>query len=143
MNKYGKLTNDQLITPNYIPLERGMGISNPTDKQYIAHGYKEVVDIQPTFANYEKSYTETDTQIIVNYTKIIITEQCSYETAYKIKMNSDRFVAMTSEVNAILPDLSNNVSFMGVTEIYLDVIDEELETLLKYFDSNLVIIERK
>jgi len=143
MKQYGKITNNQLITPKSISLGGGQFITNPTDEQYIAHGYKEVIDIQPTFTNYERSYTETDTQIIVNYTEVIITEQWGYETAYKIKMNSDSFVAMTSEVNAILPDLSNNVSMMGVTEIYLDVIDEELETLLKYFDSNLVIIERK
>jgi len=66
-----------------------------------------------------------------------------FPTNFKIKMNSDRFVAMTSEVNAILPDLSNNVSMMGVTEIYLDKVDDELRTLLNYFDGNLVIIERK
>jgi len=75
--------------------------------------------------------------------KLVRVRYSDFTTNFKIKMNSDRFVAMTSEVNAILPDLSNNVSFMGVTEIYLDVIDEELETLLKYFDGNLVIIERK
>lgn len=143
MNKYGKIINNQLITPQSIDLGRGQFTTNPTAEQYIEHGYKEVIDTHPTFANYDKSYTETDTQIIVNYVEVIITEQCSYETAYKIKMNSDRFVAMTSEVNAILPDLSNNVSMMGVTEIYLDKVDDELRTLLNYFDGNLVIIERK
>jgi len=75
--------------------------------------------------------------------QLIRTRFSDFTTNFKIKMNSDSFVSMTSEVNAILPDLSNNVSMMGVTEIYLDKVDDELRTLLRYFDENLVIIERK
>ena len=60
-----------------------------------------------------------------------------YKTNFKIKMNSDRFVAMVSEVNAIVPDVSRNVSMFGVTEIYLDVIDDEFRTLVNYFGGEI------
>ena len=56
-----------------------------------------------------------------------------YQTNFKVKMNSDRFVAMVSEVNAIVPDVSRNVSMFGITEIYLDAIDDEFRTLVNYF----------
>ena len=57
-------------------------------------------------------------------------------------MNSDRFVAMVSEVNAIVPDVSMNVSMFGVTEFYLDEITEEFRILIMYFDSNAKITTR-
>ena len=60
-----------------------------------------------------------------------------YQTNFKIKMNSDRFVAMVSEVNAIVPDVSMNVSNFGITEIYLDVIDDEFRTLVNYFGGEI------
>ena len=52
-------------------------------------------------------------------------------------MNSDRFVAMVSEVNAIVPDVSMNVSNLGITEIYLDVIDDEFTTLVNYYGGEI------
>lgn len=66
-----------------------------------------------------------------------------YQTKFKIKMNSDRFIAMTSEVTSIFPDLKNNVAEFGNTEIYLDVVDDEFRTLITYFDENAIIIERE
>jgi hypothetical protein len=60
-----------------------------------------------------------------------------YQTNFKIKMNSDRFVAMVSEVNAIVTDVSKNVSMFGITEIYLDVIDDEFRTLVTYFGGEI------
>lgn len=141
---YGKLINNQLFTPNSIDLGGGQFITNPTDEQYIEYGLKEVIDVTPYFVNFDKIYTETDTQIIVNYVEVQPpAEVWEYQTNFKIKMNSDRFVAMVSEVNAIVPDVSKNVSNFGITEIYLDVIDDEFKTLVNYFDENLVIIERK
>ena len=64
-------------------------------------------------------------------------EPWEYQTNFKIKMNSDRFVAMVSEVNAIVPDVSKNVSMFGITEIYLDVIDDEFRTLVNYFGGEI------
>ena len=52
-------------------------------------------------------------------------------------MNSDRFVSMVSEVNAIVPDVSRNVSNLGITEIYLDVIDDEFRTLVNYYGGEI------
>ena len=49
---------------------------------------------------------------------------------------------MVSEVNAIVTDVSMNVSMFGITEIYLDVIDDEFRTLVTYFDENVIITER-
>ena len=60
-----------------------------------------------------------------------------YQTKFKIKMNSDRFVAMVSDVNAIVPDVSMNVSNLGITEIYLDVIDEQFRTLVNYYGGEI------
>ena len=60
-----------------------------------------------------------------------------YQTNFKIKMNSDRFVAMVSEVKAIVPDVSMNVSNLGITEIYLDAIDDEFRTLVTYFGGDI------
>ena len=140
---YGKLNNGQLEVITFIDHDnsRTIGINAETAEQF---GLKEIVDIKPGFYNYEVTYTETDTQIIVNYTEIQPpAEVWEYQTNFKIKMNSDRFVAMVSEVNAIVPDVSRNVSNFGITEIYLDVIDDEFRTLVNYFDENIIIIERK
>ena len=140
---YGKLNNGQLEVITFIDHDnsRTIGINAETAQQF---GLKEIVDIKPTFYNYEVNYSETDTQIIVNYTEVQPpAEAWEYQTNFKIKMSSDRFVAMVSEVNAIVPDVSRNVSNFGITEIYLDVIDDEFRTLVNYFDENIIIIERK
>ena len=142
MEQYGKLNNGQLEIVTYIDHgnSRTIGINAETAQQF---GLKEIVDVKPDFYNYEVNYTETDTQIIVNYTEVQPpAEVWEYQTNFKIKMNSDRFVAMVSEVNAIVPDVSRNVSMFGVTEIYLDVIDDEFRTLVTYFDENVIITER-
>lgn len=68
---------------------------------------------------------------------IVAHEVWEYQTNFKIKMNSDRFVAMVSEVNAIIPDVSRNVSMFGITDIYLDVIDDEFRTLVTYFGGEI------
>src|SRR5574344_1452190 len=130
MNKYGKLTNNKLEIVTFIDHgnSRTIGINAETAERF---GLKEIVDVKPDFYNYEVNYTETDTKIIVNYTEIQPpAEVWEYQTNFKIKMNSDRFVAMVSEVNAIVPDVSQNVSNFGITEIYLDVIDDEFRTLV-------------
>ena len=142
MKQYGKLTNNHLITPKSIDLGDGQWITNPTDEQYIAHGYKLVN--RSEFPNYSfmETYEETETEITVIYAEVITPDIWYYNTAIKVKMNSDRFVAMVSEVNAIVPDVSRNVSNFGITEIYLDVIDDEFRTLVTYFDENVIITER-
>ena len=77
-----------------------------------------------------------------NWEEIITPEVWDYNTTIKVKMNSDRFVAMVSEVNSILPDTSRNVSTFGMTEFYLDEIKEEFRTLIMYFDNNAKITTR-
>ena len=137
MTQYGKLTNNQLEIVTFIDHgnSRTIGINADTAQLF---GLKEIVDVKPDFYNYEVSYTETDTQIIVNYTEVQPpAEVWEYQTNFKIKMNSDRFVAMVSEVNAIIPDVSQNVSNFGITEIYLDAIDDEFRTLVNYFGGEI------
>ena len=85
---------------------------------------------------------ENDVIVAVSVIDGWVDKSWEYQTNFKIKMNSDRFVAMVSEVNAIVPDVSRNVSMFGVTEIYLDVIDDEFMTLVNYFDENVIITER-
>ena len=133
MTQYGKLINGALLTPTAIQTENGW-ITNPTPDQYIDHGYKLVNRSEYPNSSFTETYEETETEITVNYTEVQPpAEVWEYQTKFKIKMNSDRFVAMVSEVNAIVPDVSMNVSMFGITEIYLDVIDDEFRTLVNYF----------
>ena len=137
MKQYGRITNGQLEIVTYIDHGNGrtIGINAETAERF---GLKEIADIKPDFYNYEVSYTETDIQIIVNYIEVQPpAEVWEYQTKFKIKMNSDRFVAMVSEVNAIVPDVSMNVSNLGITEIYLDVIDEQFRTLVNYYGGEI------
>lgn len=84
---YGKIIDGKLVTSKAISLGCGQFITNPTDKQYIEHRYKEVIDIQPSFANYETSYTETETQIIVKYVEVVVPMMVWHkETNFQIKL---------------------------------------------------------
>ena len=85
---------------------------------------------------------ENDVIVAVSVIDGWVDKSWEYQTNFKIKMNSDRFVAMVSEVNAIVPDVSMNVSNFGITDIYLDVIDDDFRTLVTYFDENVIITER-
>lgn len=71
--------------------------------------------------------------------EFIRTRFSDFKSNFKVKMNSDKFIAMTSEVPTILPDLTNNIAEFGITEIYLDEIGEDLRTLMSYFDENVLI----
>ena len=99
-------------------------------------GYGEIfgemtAEIEPIKGNY-LDYDYVDGQLIrARWSDL------EYQTKFKIKMNSDRFVAMVSDVNAIVPDVSMNVSNLGITEIYLDVIDEQFRTLVNYFGGEI------
>ena len=137
MKKYGKLINGALLTPTAIHTENGW-ITNPSPDQFIEHGYKQVN--RSEFPNYSftETYEETETEITVIYTEVQPpAEVWEYQTNFKIKMNSDRFVAMVSEVNAIVTDVSRNVSMFGVTDIYLDAIDDEFRTLVNYYGGEI------
>ena len=134
---YGNLINGVLLTPTAIASENGW-ITNPTPEQYIDHGYKLVNRSEYPNGSFTETYEETETEITVIYTEVQPhAEVWEYQTNFKIKMNSDRFVAMVSEVNAIVPDVSMNVSMFGITEIYLDVIDDEFRTLVNYFGGEI------
>ena len=113
---YGKLTNNQLLTPKSIDLGGGQFITNPTNEQYIAHGYKEVVDIQPSFANYDKSYTETATQIFVNYVEVVVPPMVWHEdTQFQIKFTADGLLDLLEEVPAM-------IEYTKTLTIYRDMI---------------------
>ena len=140
MKQYGKIINDKLSTPTAILIGSDW-TTNPSPVQYRSQGYKLIIDNGTTFSNYERTYEETETEITVIYTEVITPEIWDYDTAIKVKMNSDRFIAMVSEVNSILPDTSRNISMFGVTEFYIDEIKEEFRTLIMYFDCNAKIIE--
>ena len=134
---YGKLINGTLLTPTAIATENGW-ITNPSPEQFIEHGYKLVNRSEYPNYSFTETYEETETEITVNYTEVQPpAEVWEYQTNFKIKMNSDRFVAMVSEVNAIVPDVSRNVSMFGVTDIYLDAIDDEFRTLVNYFGGEI------
>ena len=133
---YGKLTNNQLATPDSIPLGRGQFITNPTDEQYIDHGYKEVIDIQPTFANFDKSYTETDTQIIVNYVEVVAPKMVWHEdTNFQIKFTSEDLLDMLEEVPAMVEYTKTLTTYRDMMFRYFYVnyfVDMERE-LIEYY----------
>ena len=134
---YGKLTNNQLITPQSISLGGGQFITNPTDAQFIAHGYKEVIDIQPTFDNYERSYTETDTQIIVNYVEVVAPEMTWHEqTNFQIKFTERNLRLMLGRVPDMVyytNTLEDYDDMMGNVYFYVNNINDEELPLLKVY----------
>ena len=70
---YGKLIDGQLKYASTIAIiVDGMVITNPRPEDYINAGYKEIIFHYPEDAEqeYEPVYTETETQIIVDYRAI-------------------------------------------------------------------------
>ena len=144
MKQYGKITNNRLITPKLIDLGGGQFITNPTAEQYIAHGYKEVVDIQPIFANYEQSYTETDTQIIVNYVEVIVPMMAWHEdTNFQIRLTEKQLRYLFLEVPAMVMDfksLEDYEDMMGNIYFYVNEWSDEDRQLIEKFGG---VIESK
>jgi len=145
MTTYGKLTNNQLITPDSIPLGRGQFITNPTDEEYIDHGYKEVIDIKPSFANYDKSYTELETQIVVSYIEVPIPEMAWHEdTNFQIKFTEKQLRYLFLEVPAMVMDfksLEDYEDMIGNIYFYVNELSDEDRQLIENFGG--IITERR
>ena len=136
METYGKLTNNQLLTPKAIDLWGGQFITNPTSKQYIAHGYKEVIDIQPSFANYDKSYTETDTQIIVNYVEVVVEHEPWHEqTNFQIKFTTDDLLDMIEAVPQMADYTNSLTTYRDMMHriFYVNFFNEGERELITYY----------
>ena len=136
MKTYGKLINNQLITPKSIDLGGGQFITNPTDKQYIAHGYKEVVDIQPTFANYDRTHTETATQIIVTYVEVVVPEMAWHEdTNFQIKFTTDDLLDLLEEVPTMIEYTKTLTTYrdMMFRYFYVNYFNDMERELIEYF----------
>ena len=70
---YGKLIDNELIyASTKAIIVDGMVITNPRPEDYINAGYKEIIFHYPEDAEqeYEPVYTETETQIIVDYRSV-------------------------------------------------------------------------
>ena len=140
---YGKLTNNQLITPKSIDLGGGQFITNPADEQYIAHGYKEVIDIQPTFANYNQVYTETETQIIVNYIEVVVPEMAWHEqTNFQIKFTADDLLDLLEEVPAMTEYTKTLTTYrdMMFRYFYVNFFNDMERELIEYYGG--IVTER-
>ena len=66
----GKIINGVLQTKEAVMLIDGKMISNPTDEQLIADGYKEVIYTERPEGNYNQKYVVTDV-ITVEWEKVI------------------------------------------------------------------------
>lgn len=68
---FGKLENNQFVEYDFIKLENGGIIQTQIESVWFEHGYKSLnVGIIPIIAEgfyYNKSYTENNNEIIVNY----------------------------------------------------------------------------
>ena len=69
----GKIINGVLQTKESVMLIDGKRVSNPTDEQLIADGYKEVVYTERPEGNYNQKYVVTDF-ITVEWEEIVIQE---------------------------------------------------------------------
>ena len=137
MNKYGKLTNNQLSTPKSINLGGGQFITNPTAEQYIAHGFKEVIDTQPTFDNYEQSYTETDTQIIVNYVEVVVPPMAWHkDTQFQIKFRPMDLLDLLKSHKAMIEytdSLTKYTDMMENVYYYVNYFNDMERELITYY----------
>lgn len=76
---YGKIVNNKLIIAgNRIQIENGW-ITNPTEQDLLANGYKQIVYSEKPEYNIEEEklveiYTQTDI-ITVNYEKVVLTDE--------------------------------------------------------------------
>ena len=144
MKQYGKLIDGKLATPDSIPLGRGQFITNPTNEQYIAHGYKEVIDIKPDFVNYDRIYTELETQIVVSYIEVPIPEMAWHEdTNFQIRLTEKQLRYLFLEVPAMVMDfksLEDYEDFMGNIYFYVNELNDEDRQLIENFGG---VIESK
>lgn len=66
----GKIINGILQTKEAVMLIDGKRVSNPTDEQLIADGYKEVIYTERPEGNYNQKYVVTDV-ITVEWEEVI------------------------------------------------------------------------
>lgn len=66
----GKIINGVLHTKEAVMLIDGKMVSNPTDEQLIADGYKEVIYTERPEGNYNQKYVVTDV-ITVEWEEVI------------------------------------------------------------------------
>ena len=67
----GKIINGILQTKEAVMLIDGKRVSNPTDEQLIADGYKDVIYTERPEGNYNQKYVVTDV-ITVEWEEIVV-----------------------------------------------------------------------
>ena len=70
---YGKLEDGELKYASKVAIVNGdMIVTNPKEEDYVAAGYKLVVDNAPQDAEkeYTPEYTEEEDKIIINYNEV-------------------------------------------------------------------------
>ena len=87
---FGKIENDELVLAGSVIKGKNYLIVNPTDAQYLEKGYKYIVySDKPEYDELEERleevYTEEGNNIIVNYTKVLLTDQ-EHNNMIKVKM---------------------------------------------------------
>jgi len=139
MEQYGKLTNNQLDVVTFIDHgnSRTIGINAETAQQF---GLKEIVDVKPNFYNYEVSYTETDTQIIVNYVEVVVPlEPWHEQTNFQIKITP----LQNAYMNSLAPYMAQLTSTFIMHDdcmfiyFYTDEISEEDKITINFFGGEI------
>ena len=69
----GKIINGELKTKEAVMLIDGKMVSNPTDEQLIADGYKDVIYTERPEGNYNQKYVVTDV-ITVEWEEVVVQE---------------------------------------------------------------------
>lgn len=87
---FGKIENDELVLAGSVIKGKNYLIVNPTDAQYLEKGYKYIVySDKPEYDELEERleevYTEEGNNIIVNYNKVLLTDQ-EHNNMIKVKM---------------------------------------------------------
>lgn len=69
----GKIINEILQTKEAVMIIDGKRVSNPTDEQLIADGYKDVIYTERPEGNYNQKYVVTDV-ITVEWEVVVVQE---------------------------------------------------------------------
>lgn len=135
MEQYGRMTNGQLEIVTYIDHENGrtIGINSKTAQLF---GLKEIVDVKPDFYNYDVSYTETNTQIIVNYVEVVVAPMAWHEdTNFQIKFRPMDLIELLAEHKGM-------IEYTDTLKRYTDIF-ENVYFYVNYFtDMEKELIDR-